>query len=498
MKRYGFLIVCLFLAVSLLSARESRPRVALQRPSSPEGNIQLNAIASTMFDTSELILSMLNQYDLVLDDTGRVGDITAYTESHNVDNFISGSCTLNEEGEIELSLYAYGRGQGRILEEKRETVESVLDVFDVVDAMVIDLLSGFSGRHIAFGDLVLVNDGVPGRYRFLLDGKEYPVEEGRADRILIGTHTVKIEQDRLEGLFTVSEQSVEVVENEATALHFSVPGILDGEAALLTGAEAPIDRYWSKERKSRKVDEAFGELMTMLEDVSYSSGMLNYKETVSSRLDEWEALKYQRRTADPFANRKGRMILSLGFDLLADGTFSMDDPDDYQENETVGFNQDAAFFLPEAEIQYFVGDRHSLLARVGIIGGEGYVNPETPANSEGEPSLIGQSEGGFDLTLGYEYYFKRLFVGCHASARAMDVQWESGSESVEIPDEDVYFRFNLEPKLGFLFNQKAKWVYKVFIAAGPSLLVMNGQKTKVSPLNGVRIGISAGYGGIRF
>ena len=481
-----------------LSAEESLPRISLQAPLYEEGNSQLATISHTVFDTAGLILSMLGQYDLLLDRESRTEDPAAYCLENDVDRFISGSCTINEEGGYEISLSVYDRDAALITAQRRETADTALDVFDAVDNLVIPLLEELSGRQIAFGTIALDNRGVEGRYRFFLDGVEYPPEEDLLERILFGTHMVRIEQERMDGRYVAEHKTVEVLEDGITSFLFTIPGILGREERNLRVHEDIIEKYWNNRLKAKTVDQAFGELLLMLEDVSYSSDMAGRKDSILARLEEWEAYKHERRHGDPRENRKGRMILSLGLDLTRDGLFDSDSWAEYEQDETVSFNEEGTFVLPQAEIQYFIQDHHALIARFGIVGGDGEVNPETVANSEGDPYVMGTSSGGVELTLGYEYYFKHLFVGGNMSWRAMDVSWEAAGEDVDLPDNDVFFLFNLEPKVGVLLNQNGNWVYKFFISTGASLLVMDGEDTKARFLNGIRIGISAGYGGFRF
>ena len=496
MRKKLLLGLCLCIT-GLIYAEESLPRVYLQHPLHDEANTRLAAISNTVYDTAGLILSMLGQYNLVSGGSSEIPDPAVFCDENNLDSLITGSCIINDDGGYHISLSAFDREAGTVVVSRYETAETALDVFDAVDRLVIPLLEELSGREIAFGTIALENLGADGVYRFFMDGVEYPLEEELLERILFGTHTIRIEQERMDGRYVAEHATVDVQEDGITSFRFTIPGILGREERELAVHEAFIEKYWNNPFKRKAVDKVFGELLLMLEDVSYSSDMADRKASVLKRQEEWEAYKYERKHGDPGENRKGRMILSLGFDIVGDGLFDSDYWADYDLDEKIPFRQQGTFFLPQAEFQYFIADHHALIARMGIVGGDGEINPDIPANSDGKPEALGVSEGGVELALGYEYYFKRMFLGANASWRAMNINWESAG-AAELPDNDVYFRFNLEPKVGILLNQGGNWVYKAFFSTGPSLLVMEGEKTKAQFLNGIRFGISAGYGGFRF
>lgn len=488
------------LCATSLPADESLPRVYLQTPLHDDANTRLSTIANTVYDTAGLILSMLGQYDLVLGGGGGIDDPAAFCEENDLDRLITGNCSASDDGGYDISLSVYDRGTGGIVAGREERAETALHVFDAVDNLVIPLLEELSGREIAFGTLSLKNRGAEGRYRFFLDGVEYPPEEEVLDRILFGSHTVRIEQDRMEGRYVVDHETVEILEDGITSFSFTVPGILGREERELSVLEDAIERNWRNPFKRKTVDNAFDRLLLLLEDVSYSSDMAARKASVLKSLEEWEAYKYERKHGNPGEDRDGRLILSFGMDVLGIGGYDPDSYKSYGGGDPIDFHASGYFLLPKIGMQYFLTDHHALLARFAVLGGEGELTPETVANSEGEASVLGNAEGGFELTLGYEYYFKRLFVGMNAEARAVGLKWDTASDSggLEPPDGQNLFGFSLEPKVGILLNQRGDFVYKFFLSIGSAFYSVKDEGTYLQPLDSIRIGFSAGYGGFRF
>ncbi len=497
-KKLGVLL--LLCSLFSLYAEDSQPRVFLQPPAYEEGSSQLASISYTVFDTAGLILSMLGQYELQLEKDSRIEDPAAYCLENDVDRFISGNCSVNDEGGYDISLSVYDSETDRIAVRREETADTALDVFDAVDALVIPLLEELSGRQISFGALVLENRGVRGDFQFFMDGIEYSHEEDVLNRIIFGTHIVRIEQERMYGRHVVKRSSVDVIKDGISSFGFAVTGILPREEREISAIEKLIEKNWNRRSKQDAVDASFAELLVMLKDVSYSDAMASRKDKILAWQKEWEAFKYEREQASPYENRDGRMILSLGMDVLGLGVYDPDSYKEYNSGDPVDFHVKGLFFLPKLDVQYFLTDRHALLAGFALLGGDGKVSPETVANSEGEASVLGTGEGGIELTLGYEYYFNRLFVGINAEARAIDLTWDTASDSgtLEPPGGQNVLGFSLEPKVGMLLNQKGDYVYKFFVSIGSSFYSLEGEGTYFQPLDSIRVGFSAGYGGFRF
>ena len=284
------IITSLLLCAALQSftyAQETKPRIYLEAPVVNLDDSQLNAIANTIFDTTQQFLVMLNKYEVETNRAIRVIDHSAYCASENIDNLISGKCEVLDNGSYEISLFTYDREKNEITNEKTRTAESVLEVFDIVDSIVLELLSDFSGHHIAFGNLQVVNTGNQGTYSFTLDGTPYAGNEEILENLLIGDHALKVEQVRMEGPCTVAEKTIVIEEDETLIEEISIPEILDSEKETLAAEELFISENRDKSRKKKDVDAAFKRMLTLLDDTSYSAAMGEYKQNVEQDYQDW-------------------------------------------------------------------------------------------------------------------------------------------------------------------------------------------------------------------
>ena len=284
------IITSLMLFTALLSlayTQETRPRIYLQVPDVTKDDIQLNTIADTIFDTTRLILNQINKYEISTNGYITVNNIPGYCGAENIDNFISGTCDVLDNGSYEISLYTYDREQDKITVEKKETAESALEVFDIVDSIVLELLSDFSGRHIAFGNLQIVNTGNQGTYSFTLDGKSYAGNEEVLENLLIGEHDLKVEQLRMDGLCTVEEQTIVIEEDKTLVEDISIPEILDSEKEKLGVEELFISENRDKSRKKKDVDAAYHRMLALMDDTSYSAAMGDYKQRIWQDYQDW-------------------------------------------------------------------------------------------------------------------------------------------------------------------------------------------------------------------
>ncbi|MDC7232107.1 MAG: hypothetical protein PQJ58_02655 [Spirochaetales bacterium] len=243
-------ILLLILSGGFLPAQETLPRIYLQAPVVHSRDKQLQTISYSVYDTTHLILDMLGRYDIMPPAGDVTGDYSAFCDAYNIDTFIGGECSMAADGPgIELGMFVFDRKEGQVVQKLTGRAESVLDVFDEVDAMVLKLMEEFSGRHIAFGEILLENTGSPGIFDVWIDGKRYLPQENIIPKVINGEHLVQIVQIRLDGSYTVATETVEVMENETRVVSFAIPGILPSEEKSISELETFISENWEKRRR---------------------------------------------------------------------------------------------------------------------------------------------------------------------------------------------------------------------------------------------------------
>jgi len=203
---------------------EQKPRVAIIIMKNTEGDERLDPICSTVTDTVELSLRLMGQYRLVradyLDPQEKMDAAKIFFNDFNIDNAIFGRAYM-DDGEYVLSMSVYDRSKDQITINKEERVHSVLDIFEASDNLAISLIEAFSGIHIGFGELLLVNEGERGDYLVYIDGS--PAGENLASMsVLAGKRKVEIRRKIDKGETILFSKQVEVKENETKRISFTL------------------------------------------------------------------------------------------------------------------------------------------------------------------------------------------------------------------------------------------------------------------------------------
>ncbi|MFP4211528.1 MAG: hypothetical protein ACLFR8_09815 [Alkalispirochaeta sp.] len=228
------------------------------------GQAQFDAVATTVTGTVSLTLRLLGDYDisntepegsaesrpLPTDTTERLEVLASLAETLDVENIVFGE-VLPGDPVPEITLSVYDRLSGDITLRERRRPQSLFGIFGATDELAAALLSGFSGRRIAFGSIriepAVVTGGDAGDggiaddpaprvpdYRVILDGEELGTNLRTIDSILTGEHRLTVTADILGETETLLDRTVTVEEGATVALTLELPDIdLAGETAAL-------------------------------------------------------------------------------------------------------------------------------------------------------------------------------------------------------------------------------------------------------------------------
>ncbi|MFW5695589.1 MAG: hypothetical protein ACOCYB_10505 [Alkalispirochaeta sp.] len=200
----------------------------------------LEVIAEAVRDIIELNLRVIGDYDIVaVGPTAEEGtpDPNALAAAANLDAVVCGTVTRDSSGRVlfELLLYERESPSSRLVAEA--AADSVFDVFEVGDRIALEFLSEIGGRQIAYGSLLLRNDGVQRPFRVLRNGEAVGQSLGEILRLIVSEYELVIETEGITGVETIVSQTVSVSDGRTTVVGFEVPGLVDGPAQL-----ARIDR----------------------------------------------------------------------------------------------------------------------------------------------------------------------------------------------------------------------------------------------------------------
>jgi formylglycine-generating enzyme required for sulfatase activity len=165
-----------FASVVFLSAQSTSTltRVALFEPSGEKSDVALTAILTTVADSVELNLDVLQRFDVrrlpPADPAKDMDRIRAYCEANHIDQAILGSGSAKPEGGYLFKLLVYDRRRDSITLAPEGSSTGALDMFDVTDQLVSTLLDGLSGTHLLFGSLSVETD--PAGAAVTVNGKD--------------------------------------------------------------------------------------------------------------------------------------------------------------------------------------------------------------------------------------------------------------------------------------------------------------------------------------
>ena len=238
------LIPMLFLFLTPYTAAEDAPatHIAVVPMENNTGDRQYDAVCETVTDTVALILRFLKGYNVFTEDENpdlrRLPDTGPETlrqigEDQRYDQIIIGSTELRDQGGFVLSLSIFNTFEGTYQVQETAVAESVFDIFDAADSITLALISQVSDIHIGFGAIQLERGSGFGRIEVYLDGKQIKNWERVFRKVLNGTYTLEVLQQRLLGDTVILRREIEVVENQTTTVAFDIPGASDEEFAFL-------------------------------------------------------------------------------------------------------------------------------------------------------------------------------------------------------------------------------------------------------------------------
>ncbi len=267
MKKAVPMIFFLLSVISAVSAQQQaeKTRVALIPISFSSDDQYLSVASKTVDSTLGLVLGMSGRYEVVHETTGRVPEnLFMYCEKNAVPNVIYGKSFYTDDGKIAFELSVYNMEKKGNTITKKETAESVLDVFSTADSLTLSLAESFSGMRMAFGSVRLVSIGDRGAYRVRIGESVIVPEAEIIDKVLAGKRDIEIIQERMFGPYTVVTYQIEILENTREDVVFFIPGFTSEEGKHIQAKEEEIrkslDTMFKKAGKEKAL-EIYNELI---------------------------------------------------------------------------------------------------------------------------------------------------------------------------------------------------------------------------------------------
>ncbi len=246
-----------------------------------EGDERYDIICNTVTDTVKLTLRLMGRYKVTsvvgVDAYGGIEGVKEYAEENRLDNIIFGKAYRGEEGDMVFEMSVYDRGEGEVTITEEERAGSIFEIFGAADALVVSLVEEFSGMHVGFGTVELENTGEEGDFEVYIDGVFVIGNDFKIENVFNGKRTVEVRQKRMLKEEVIFKREVEIYEEKVVRVYFHIPYLLDEEEEILKTIDAAIKGALKNKTEIGKVENSFKEVLSLLEDVSYSKGLVEKK-----------------------------------------------------------------------------------------------------------------------------------------------------------------------------------------------------------------------------
>ena len=274
----------------------TRPRIAVKKliVNNPE-DIQLEVISKRVTDSTKQIMKFMNEYELTdsansdlssLEESGK--SFLDYCNNNNIDNIVYGKTYIGSDDSYVIEMSVFSREKKQTALTRIGRAESALDIFEAADNLTASIIEEFSGVHIAFGNINLINIGVEGSFTPFIDGEPFASNLLHIENLLIGKRTIEIRQTRMLEETVIFSEEVIVKENSLSKITFKVPNLLPEESKVIRDYDKIININREKVRKKDKVTRAFNEIDTLLADTPYNITLSVLREEYRKKRTEWE------------------------------------------------------------------------------------------------------------------------------------------------------------------------------------------------------------------
>jgi len=229
---------------SASDAGNGKPRVAVFGLVNLTGDQSFSIPAETANDGLSLILRMLQRYEVVsVDELPRDlsnKGLSAWCLAHGANYFLYGTILPGSGGSQEYRIAVYDNLKGQITIRKAERGESVFDVFSVCDSLTNSVAEALVGHRLVFGSLEFANAGYKDDFTVWIDGLRLADNPSTVERIIAGTHTIRITRMIYQKDTPILEREVTVVEGKPTRFEFALEEVRDASAAPIIAAGGVI------------------------------------------------------------------------------------------------------------------------------------------------------------------------------------------------------------------------------------------------------------------
>jgi hypothetical protein len=289
------------LLITTLSAQDpqgTRPVVSVTMQQTGESDVALQALSESIGNTLKLTLSYLGKYELTATaEQMESADITTLrrrAQAGNIDNIVFGRVGRDGEGRVGIELSVFDRYEDAVTVVQQGTAESIFDVFDLADALLVSLIEGFSGVRVEYGDLAIEYIGEPLALVLQIDGRPLAGNPQSVPRLVAGEHRIVVRpvDPGSDPSRVFIDDTVAILAGRTTRLEINLPYLDDEETARLARLNRAIAAGWYDGSRQAEVESSFQEAFELLRSsravgapeslASYEAWYRRYREPVTT------------------------------------------------------------------------------------------------------------------------------------------------------------------------------------------------------------------------
>ena len=314
MNRIVFCFLIFFLILSGVSAENLQERVFVLVPENKSSDPIYSSICHTVEELFSFTLTLLGDYEVMTDkelQLSTLDDLSSFADEQEIDKILFGELNSNPNGSIVISMSLFEREAGGVTAVSKGVSQSLLEVFDVTDSILIKLMKEFSDISIGFGSLVLSNMGETGAYRIYLDGKWIGADQSLAllDKVLNKNYLLEVRQTRFGSDTVIHTSEIEILDRKETVRTFSVPYLTPSEQESIEDIKRRVTAIIALEELDTEYSEK-GELENLIqsmEDLAFCPALEPLRTSLHGLLDDFnDEMVY--RDAIKNAHKEGSRI----------------------------------------------------------------------------------------------------------------------------------------------------------------------------------------------
>jgi len=242
-------VFLLLAAVSASAVDDYRTRIAVLPMKNATQEARYDSVCQTVTETVALVFRLMGKYlvvesdedpGLLQVDATSMETLGAFAEASRYDEVLVGLTSKDDSGVLTFRLSLFNRAEGKYKYESVSTARGILEVFDAADEITVGLLSQVSDIHIGFGGIEVAASSGTGSYTVYLNDARIRNPKTMLGKVLNGTYTLSIHQQRILGDTEIYRGEIKVFEDETTKVSFVIPSATAAETAYIASQKAKL------------------------------------------------------------------------------------------------------------------------------------------------------------------------------------------------------------------------------------------------------------------